>query len=148
MRFRIAKPHDVAPVVSRFAGAFFKASGFAPHLTLDVPLAIETLEHAITKNTGVFLIADAGDEVAGFAGYGLSRTFTVEPVADLWMFYVDPRWKRRGAIARSLLYLCVDLAKADGAGVFCATVPTQRSACNLLRFMGFTPQAGAFSLSL
>jgi GNAT superfamily N-acetyltransferase len=144
VNFRLAKPEDLPLLVEKLGAAFFAESGMGAFTAFDPERAADQMAEQVRRGETVIIIPEIDGEPVGVAGYYLSHIYTVDPIAYLWILYVEPK-HRRGPIGRMLIWLLFDLARNDDAVAFLSTVPESRGLCNLLRRVGCLPMGGAFS---
>jgi GNAT superfamily N-acetyltransferase len=151
IKFRLGTPEDVEPLLEKYGADFFHEAGFDRFSTFDIKRAAREMRRQIAQGDTPFILAELDGEVIGMVSYMLSHVFTAEPIAVLWMIYVMPAY-RRGPVGRLLVWFATDIAKAEGACAFFATIaptsPAARSLCNLLRRCEFLPMGGAFEKRL
>jgi GNAT superfamily N-acetyltransferase len=134
-------------VTEELAVEFFNESGFAAFSEFDAVRCEEQLGLQVERQITPHILCEVGDRIVGFISYSMEHSFTKEPIAIMWTFYITPKY-RRGPYGRMLLSLAMHMAQGEGACAFFATVaPTTQAAlslCNLLRHEGFDPMGGAY----
>ena len=149
--FRLGKDADVEPLLTAWGEDHFTEGGFDRFSTFDLPRSIREMRRLLAQGDTPFLIAEIEREFVGWISWTTMHVFTVAPIAVLWSIYVRPEY-RHGAVGRKLVWLAADLAKADGACAFFATVaPTSiggQSLCHLFKEFDFAPMGGAFTKAL
>ena len=151
LTLRICKPDEVEALVTRYGADHFTEGGFGEFSTFDLKRAIRETRALVERDDTPFILAEIGDEFAGWMSWTMMHVFTVAPIAVLWTIYVRPEY-RHGAVGRRLIWSAMDIARREGACAFFATVaPTSyggQALCHLFREFGFAPMGGAFSKAL
>jgi GNAT superfamily N-acetyltransferase len=139
--FRPAVPGDIGDMVQMYHEFFDESALPKRGLEWDGKRAWATIFNGITTGRQPFLIAieKSSGKLAGAISYTLNHAYTAQPFADLGQFFVRPKW-RRTVVAKVLLTLCLEIARADGAVMFNAGISSgiDPSPLNsMLRKMGF-----------
>jgi GNAT superfamily N-acetyltransferase len=147
--FRLARPEDVAGIVDLY-DLFFHASDY-PNLglTFDAGRMQKWTWNAICGGYIPHLVAiDRDTNIRiGVLCYGLDTSCSTEPFAALDKFFVLPKW-RFSAVARILLSLALEAARADGAVAFRAGLSAGTGAArNLFQRLGFEETPGSVLLA-
>lgn len=117
-RFRDFTPFDVDEIVA-LGDRFFEESEFSTFSTYSPDhfrFVLASIEHSPTLSGFVF---EKGGKIKGFIFYQMDLSYTEEPVALMWLFYVVPKF-RKSPVGRELLKIAENHAKARGARVFYA----------------------------
>lgn len=115
-RFREMMAEDT-PHILQLCGRFFLESEFSGFSTFDPDSLMRLLER-IPDNPKLdcFVFEDKGVP-QGFLIYQTDTTYTVEPLALMFLFYVAPEY-RKSPVGRSLLTIAETHAKARGCVAF------------------------------
>lgn len=146
--FRPAKAGDIEALIGLYR-EYFEASYLPGQgLVFDPKRAWATLFRHVSGKIDIphlMAIEKATKELVGVISYNLNHDFTKKPFASLDKFYVRRKW-RRSAVPRVLMTLCLEIAHADGAEAFTASLNSgmveTASAKNMLIKMGFEPLDG------
>ena len=151
LTLRVGKAVDVEPLLTQYGADHFYEGGFGQFTSFDLDRAIREMTRQVERDDTPFILAEIGDEFAGWMSWTMMHVFTGAPIAVLWTIYVRPEY-RHGAVGRRLIWSAMDIARKEGACAFFATVaPTSyggQALCHLFREFKFEPMGGAFSKAL
>jgi L-amino acid N-acyltransferase YncA len=151
LRFRMGRAEDARPLLEKYGQDFFREVGLDRYSSFDIDQAERKIQEHIKSGNNPYILATINDVIVGVASYTLSHVWTRQPLAIMWMTYVAPLY-RNSAIGKLLVDRMLDLAEADGACAFFATVPTMteggKALCHLFENYGFEPMGGAFQRRL
>lgn len=117
-RFRDFLPEDVDSIVALGAD-FFAESEFPTFATFAPDNFRMCLQEAVMSPSMTGLVFEYDREIKGFLFYQLDASYTKEPIALMWLFYVAPDF-RKSPVGRELLHLAENYAMAQGAVAFYA----------------------------
>ena len=123
--FRYARlPEDLKPLMALYR-RFYAEAIYKDYIEWDDVRATTTIELRIKHHIRPHVLAIVDEKLVGFICWELDHSFSKKPVAMLFEFYVEPRY-RRSAIGRFLLRAALWVAKDEGACAFHAPVPPTR----------------------
>jgi len=140
--FRLMVEDDLSRMV-QLAHQFFDESELAEFATFS-PENIHATFHGTLANPNFQVIVFAPEgQVEGFIAFMLEASYTYEPLALGYLFYVSPRYRRSPA-GRQLQELAILYAKECGAcafynGVMAGIDGVAKSLPNLYTKLGFEP---------
>ena len=139
--FRPARVGDIEDMVELYREFFDESDLSKRGLEYDPKRAWAFGFDGITRGTHPWILAfeKASGRLIGGVSYRLSHNYTTQPGADLGEFFVRKQW-RGTPVARVLLTLVLEIAKADGAVMFNAGISSgidPGPLSNLLRKLGF-----------
>jgi len=121
---------------------FYDEAVYKDFITFDPVKARKTITFGIENSLRPHLLAVIENQIVGFISWELDTSFSVRPVGVLFEVYVIPE-RRRSAIGRYLVGLCVWACKDSGCCAFHAPIASgmdaARSLQNLFAKLGFTP---------
>jgi GNAT superfamily N-acetyltransferase len=141
-RFRDFMSSDVDELV-RLGGRFFEESEFGEFSTFSPEhfrMVLANIENSPATHGFIF---EKGGKIRGFIFYNLDLSYTEDPIALLWLFYVVPKL-RKSPVGRHLLEIAQNHAKACKATAFYAGamsgIPTVKNSLkNLYEKQGYEP---------
>jgi len=139
--FRDATPEDI-PALVKVGGDFFRESEFPDFATFSSENFETTLKNLIGSDAFRMHVFAPADRIVGFIAYALDVSYTKEPIALLWLLYVDPEYRKTPA-GRLLVQLATESAKLDGccafyAGAMSGVPGTGKTLANMYRKQGFS----------
>jgi ribosomal protein S18 acetylase RimI-like enzyme len=145
--FRPMVAADIEAAVELY-GEYF-AESFLPGLGLsyDPKKAWALLYKFVSTGNNPHLLATEKKtgKLIGVVAYNINHDYTTEPFAILYKLYVRPKW-RKSPVARILMTLCLEIARADNAVAFHLVLTSgmaeTRSAVNLFLKLGFETTDG------
>ena len=131
------------PRMVELAQRFFDESEFKDFATFSPESILLTFEAALSNPRFATIVFAPDGVVEGFSAFQFESSYTVEPLALGYLFYVSPE-HRRGPAGRLLLDLSVNYAKQYGAvafynGAMAGIDSVSNTLPNLYRKMGFEP---------
>jgi GNAT superfamily N-acetyltransferase len=140
MNFRLLEEEDISQIV-KMGKDFFGESEFPEFSTYDPEIFEETLKTFVEETQQVGIVSEEEGSIKGFILFGYSRTYTKEPLALLYLFYVCPEY-RKTRLGRLLLSSATKIAKQDGACAFyggaMANIPSiTKTIGNMYNKLGF-----------
>lgn len=96
---RRARPEDAAKIAEVHEASWRQAySGMLPYRALDRMVrrrGAQWWEQAIRRST-IILVAEVGDQIAGYATLGINRVKTLEPDGEIYEIYLRPEFQGIG----------------------------------------------------
>ena len=96
---RRARPSDAAQIAQVHDASWRQAySGILPHRALDRMVRRRDQawwKRAIQRST-IILVAEIGDQIAGYATLGINRVNTLEPDGEIYEIYLRPEYQGVG----------------------------------------------------
>lgn len=141
--FRIATPDDAAALFKlRLEALTAHPEAFAADVEVTQARGEEAWESQIAKDakdqSGVIIIACAGDEPVGMTGVGRGHWPKTQHSGIVWGVYVTPAWRGQH-IAGGILEECINWASENGIVVLKLGVVTNNApAIHLYQSAGFT----------
>lgn len=140
--FREMEERDF-PRLEELARDFFHESELAGFATFSPDNLAATLRNMHDNPDLVMLVFAPDDLIQGFIAFQLESSYTVEPLALGYLFYVTPAFRRSPA-GRVLQEIAVSYAKMRGAcafynGVMAGIDGVAKSLPNLYQKLGFEP---------
>lgn len=144
--FGLAAAADVELLVELHAAFFSESKGPGLGISFSEEKTRKWLQSNVESGYCPHIVARAIGRPVGFISFTFEDIYTVEPVAFLNTLFVTPAYRRSG-IARVLLALAVDMARAEGAPAFVATASSGMKEIatmqNLFLKAGFEPSGFA-----
>jgi len=117
-RFRDFLPEDVDSVVA-LGDRFFRESEFKKFSKYSPEHFRHVLNASFHTPAMHGFVFEDDDKIKGFLFYQLDISYTEDPIALMWLFYVVPKY-RKSPVGRELLSIAENHAKACGATAFYA----------------------------
>lgn len=139
-RFRDMIDGDAMELVE-LAGRFFLESEFKSFTTFSTERMLQTFDHALVSPYMHVTVFENEGRIQGFLAYQTDQSYTEEPIALMYLFYVVPEY-RKTPVGRELLKLSEDHARAAGCVAFyggsMSGIPeVQKTLPNMFKKMGY-----------
>lgn len=140
--FRLLEEDDLLRMVD-LAEEFFNESELREFATFSPERIHETFRGTLTNPNFKAIVFAPEGRVEGFIAFMLEASYTYEPLALGYLFYVSPPY-RKSPVGRDLQELAIVYAKACGAvafynGVMAGIDNVSKTLPNLYMKLGFEP---------